>query len=116
MRTYFRPIARAIDFATEVLPTPGGPLKRRMWPRPVRSSSLPGTGALSDGRTGALSDDSDASGFSSVGATVRPELPHRQELEHPVLHILQGVMVGVEDARRLGELQRFLAAGVPRQL
>jgi hypothetical protein len=32
MRTYVRPIARAIDLAIEVLPTPGGPENSRMRP------------------------------------------------------------------------------------
>ena len=32
MRTYLRPIARAIDFAIDVLPTPGGPENSRMRP------------------------------------------------------------------------------------
>ncbi len=34
-RTYFRPNARAIDLAIEVLPTPGGPMKRRIGPRAI---------------------------------------------------------------------------------
>ena len=36
MRTYSRPIARAIDLATEVLPTPGGPTKSRIGPLDFR--------------------------------------------------------------------------------
>src|SRR5258708_37089466 len=41
-RTYSRPMARAIDLATEVLPTPGGPTKSRIGPLAPLSSSLPG--------------------------------------------------------------------------
>src|SRR6476661_3697484 len=48
MRTYFRPIARAMLLATEVLPTPGGPTNSRIGPR-ARSSSLPLTGAFGAG-------------------------------------------------------------------
>ena len=32
MRTNLRPSARAIDWPSEVLPTPGGPTKQRIWP------------------------------------------------------------------------------------
>ena len=32
MRTNFRPIARAMDRASEVFPTPGGPTKHRIGP------------------------------------------------------------------------------------
>ena len=32
MRTNLRPSARAIDCPSEVLPTPGGPTKQRIWP------------------------------------------------------------------------------------
>src|SRR2546429_2200964 len=42
MRTYGRPIARAIDWAIEVLPTPGGPTNSRIEPFDCLSSSLPG--------------------------------------------------------------------------
>ena len=45
-----------------------------------------------------------------------PELAHGQELEHPVLHVAQGVVVLVEDPLRLGQLEVLLAAHVPRQL
>ncbi len=52
MRTYLRPIARAIDFAIDVLPTPGGPAKSRMRPRAladllVSSLMAPGWGSPS---------------------------------------------------------------------
>ncbi len=39
---YFLPIARAIDLAMDVLPTPGGPTNNRMGPFGCLSSSLPG--------------------------------------------------------------------------
>ena len=32
IRTNLRPSARAIDWPSEVLPTPGGPTKQRIWP------------------------------------------------------------------------------------
>ena len=32
MRMNFRPSARAIEWPSEVLPTPGGPTKQRIWP------------------------------------------------------------------------------------
>jgi glycosyltransferase involved in cell wall biosynthesis len=35
MRTYLRDSARAIDFAIDVLPTPGGPTNSRIGPRPT---------------------------------------------------------------------------------
>ena len=44
------------------------------------------------------------------------KLPHRQELENPILDVLQAVVVLVEDARRLGNVQLLLGAGVPGQL
>ena len=65
MRTYLRPMARAIDRAIEVLPTPGGPAKRRIFPfacadsRASFTSSFPavfgaGAGVLADKRTTCL--------------------------------------------------------------
>src|SRR5512146_3139204 len=38
MRTNFRPSAFAIDCPSEVLPTPGGPTKQRIWPEISRRS------------------------------------------------------------------------------
>ena len=32
MRTNLRPSARATDWPSDVLPTPGGPTKQRIWP------------------------------------------------------------------------------------
>ena len=54
MRTYLRPIARAIDFAIDVLPTPGGPANSRMRPRafgvPARAGAPRGTRARGPSR------------------------------------------------------------------
>ena len=47
---------------------------------------------------------------------IRPELPYRQELEHTVLDFLQTVMILVQDACSLGEIQVLLQTAVPGQL
>jgi hypothetical protein len=44
------------------------------------------------------------------------ELSHREELEDAVLDVLQPVMVFVEHARGLGNVELLVAARVPRQL
>ncbi len=44
------------------------------------------------------------------------KLPHRQELEDPILDVLQAVVVLVQDARGLGNVQLLLGARVPGQL
>ena len=126
MRTYFRPIARAIDLATEVLPTPGGPTNSRIGPR-ARSSSLPGTGTLGGGTVavaaGVSADSprrpprsSRLGRGRSACLVLGPKLPHGEELEHAVLHVAQGVVVLVEDPLRLGQIEVLRAARVPGQL
>ena len=42
--------------------------------------------------------------------------PHREELQDPVLRILEAVVVLVQDARRVREVQPFVAEFAPRQL
>src|ERR1700730_19000669 len=71
MRTYLRPMARAIDLATEVLPTPGGPTKSRIGPLAALSSGFPGTwvGASGLPGTGAVG----ASAGAAVAATTVSE-------------------------------------------
>ncbi len=44
------------------------------------------------------------------------ELAHREELEDPALDLLQAEMVGIEDAPRLGDVDRRLAGLRPGQL
>ena len=114
MRTYLRPIARAIDFAIDVLPTPGGPAKRRMRPRARaerRSSSLPAPGCGSPS-TIAFSSATP----SRLLAGLLRELVHGEELEHAVLHVLEAVVILVEDARGLGDVELLVGARAPRQL
>ncbi len=48
-------------------------------------------------------------------ARVRLERAHRQELEDPVLDLLDVVVVGVQDLARVGEIEVVLRRGVPRQ-
>src|SRR6202035_3169246 len=123
MRTYLRPMARAIDLAIDVLPTPGGPTKRRIGPLAF-SSSLPrttgsagvvgGVGGGAAGSPGAVSSGAAAAG--SLGRGPLPELADCQELEHAVLDVAQGIVVLGEDPRRLVEVQVLGAALVPGQL
>ena len=47
---------------------------------------------------------------------LRAELAHREELEHPILDVAEGVVVLVEDRRGAGEVEVLLAARAPRQL
>ena len=44
------------------------------------------------------------------------QLPHGEELQHPVLHVAERVVILIEDLRRLDEVEVLLGAGVPRQL
>ncbi len=48
--------------------------------------------------------------------TFGAQLPHGQVLEDPLLHVLQPVVVLIEDARRLGDVQTVLRPHAPRQL
>src|SRR5574341_1116434 len=66
MRTYLRPVARAMDFAMDVLPTPGGPTKSRMEPLGTRSSSLPGAGEAA-GAAEAAEDEAGSVFFQHPG-------------------------------------------------
>ena len=114
-RTYSRPSARAIDFAMDVLPTPGGPVKSRIGPFAmaralasvvsviVRSSSSPFARATASRRS--LRALSLAAGNSPVrghllGELLRAQLAHGEELEHAVLHVLQAVVILVEHVDR----------------
>src|SRR5262249_2696998 len=45
-----------------------------------------------------------------------PKLAHGQELEHPVFHVAEGVVILVENALRLGQVEVLLAPLVPRKL
>src|SRR6202040_917086 len=65
--------ARAIDLATEVLPTPGGPTKSRMGPLAPLSSALPGRSFGSAGS---------ASGSAGLGFPASAE-PETAALEEP---------------------------------
>ncbi len=47
---------------------------------------------------------------------LQAELSHRQELEHPVLHVLKTVVVLLEDPGGLLDVELFVAAFVPGQL
>ncbi len=44
------------------------------------------------------------------------QLPYRQELEHPVLYVLQSVVVLFQDAGSLPEIEMILGSDVPWQL
>jgi hypothetical protein len=60
-------MARAIDFAIDVFPTPGGPANRRILPFPL----LPSAGASPAVATGSLSDGCAFSAFSAFSAESR---------------------------------------------
>ena len=70
MRTNLRPSARAIDWPSDVLPTPGGPTKQRIGP-----------------------------------AEVVLELRDGEVLDDPLLHLLEVVVVVVEDLARVVEVE-----------
>jgi hypothetical protein len=74
-------MARAIDWPSEVLPTPGGPTKQRI-------GALPCGGELADS----------------------------QKFDDAPLDLFKVVMVLVEDAPRLGDIDRFPLGQAPRQL
>ncbi len=112
MRWYLRPVARAIDRAIEVLPTPGGPTKRRIGPR--RGSG--GVAAALPSRLGRALGGAAVVRRSWRDLALELELAHRQELEHPVLDVLEAVVVLVEDLGGVLEVDLLLGAGVPRQL
>ena len=125
MRTYSRPMERAIDLATEVLPTPGGPTKRRIGP--LGLPLLLGGGGRHDLVLADVSGDLVARSRRSrrlrlgllglAGLLLRlPELADGEELEHPVLDVAQGVVVRRRGSRRPRDVQVLGAAGVPRQL
>ncbi len=88
-------MARAIDLAMEVLPTPGGPTNNRMWPRSSLSSPLPGPyrRVLAGGADG-----------------------RRETRALLILHVLQTVMVLLENLRRPVQVERFLGPLVPGEL
>ena len=67
-------MARATDSPSDVFPTPGGPDKSENRPRAPRADR----------------------GDPALGL----KLPHRQVLEDPLLHVLQTVVVLVEDPCR----------------
>ena len=79
-RANFRPSVRAIDWPSEVLPTPGGPTKQRIWPG----------GVLLELRDGEVLDD-------------------------PLLHLLEVVVVLVEDLARAVEIEVVGRRHAPRQ-
>ena len=45
-----------------------------------------------------------------------PQLAHREELEHLILHILQAIVILFENLRGLFQIERLFGALVPRQL
>ena len=106
MRTYLRPIARAIDLAIEVLPTPGGPAKSRIRPRGAgggvdvaSSSGLRRRPAKPPARRPCV-----GLGFRlGLRSSRLRQLADGEKLQDPVLHVRQAVVVLVEDARGLAE-------------
>ena len=108
-RTYSRPSDRAIDFAIDVLPTPGGPEKSRIGPLAIarafasflsvtaRCSPVTfSTGVASRALRLERGDRHLARGLDLVRHLLRAQLAHGQELEHAVLHVGQAVVVLVE--------------------
>ena len=115
--TYLRPRARAIDFAIEVLPTPGGPAKRRIRPRFVVLFSFGRLRRTFPGHLGLRSlRDHRRRRRRRLRRLAPEELADREELEDPVLHVLQGVVVLVEDPLRLDDVEVLLASRRPGQL
>ena len=128
---YFRPSDRAIDLAIDVLPTPGGPTNRRIGPsghgprldlarvgdRPV--FLLLG---LAQGRRGRVLVGLELGGraharlLDLLGQLPGAKLAHGQELEHPVLDVLEAVVVFVEHLARVVEIELIVGAGVPGEL
>ena len=106
-------MARAIDLAIDVLPTPGGSheqedrtaLRFLVCVARVFVRWLVGGGFVRGIRRELL----------PPGLAVVHD-PHREELQDPVLRVLEAVVVLVEDARRVREVQPFVAEFAPRQL
>ncbi len=71
MRTYSRPVALAIDLASDVLPTPGGPTRQMIGP----SACSPGSGPRGYSRMRSLT-------FSSRNAPRRAPARHRRGRWH----------------------------------
>ena len=83
MRTNFRFIARAIDWPSDVLPTPGGPTKHRMGPLIT---------VLVPRREAAL----------------RLELLHGEVLDDPLLDLVEIVVILVEHLARRDRIEAVL--------
>ena len=105
-----------MERAIEVLPTPGGPAKSRIFPFACAASRAC-FGAVGS----CLLDGGSAFGRRVRAGDVRlpgslrflprlPELAHGEELEDPVLDVAQGVVVLVEDPRGLLDVQVVFAA------
>ena len=83
MRTNLRFIARAIDWPSEVLPTPGGPTKQRIGPLICNRSRFVGL-----------------------------QLPHRQILDDPFFDLVEIVVVFVEHLARFDGIEAILGRAV----
>ncbi len=95
MRTNSRPSARAIEWPSEVLPTPGGPTKHRIGSRLVGARRARAT---------------------SFGAlAVLLQAAHRQIFEDAVLDLFQVVVVFVQHLAGIGNVNRLARALVPWQ-
>src|SRR3954468_18924144 len=72
MRTNFRFIDRAMDWPSEVLPTPGGPTKQRIGPfiRTLGTDSRGGVRAVTAAAVTSAGDTGDVDGTSGGGGGV----------------------------------------------
>ncbi len=107
-----------MDWATEVLPTPGGPAKSRIGLRRTASRARVGEGAVL--RVLVVSAASTTSGSTSTLGRfllfAQLEEPDGEELEDPVLDVAETVVVLLEDFARLGDVEALVGVLVPRQL
>ena len=107
IRTNFRFMERAIDWPSDVLPTPGGPTKQRIGPFIVATvtvgaaagASLPTCGRRARRR-----------------AAVLTQLLHREVLDDALFDLVEVVVVLVQDATGFDRVEAVFARLVPRDV
>ena len=97
MRVNLRPRARAMLWPRLVLPTPGGPAKQRMAPKAARVGESFPVSLLS----------------SSAVLTLGIQLAHRQEFQDAVFHLLQIVVVLIQDRAGVWDIELVNTQDVP---
>ena len=127
-RMYFRPSDRAIDLAIDVLPTPGGPTKSSIGPLAMaralasRESVIARSSSFGPPREGVAVSLSALSFSAEHSPTFPPRRPvawrswHGQELEDPVLDVLQTMVVFIQDLGRTIEIELIIGTDVPGKL